>query len=89
VVSIRQRIQKEVELINSATQYGFRPAQSTSHAIYVIRKIQEHAENIGNELYMTLLDWEKVFGKVHHDCLCAAVARFAIHEDVIEALRDG
>jgi retron-type reverse transcriptase len=89
MILIRQRVQLLVEKHLSATQYGFRPAKSTSHAIYVIRRIQEYAESTGNELFMTLLDWEKAFDKVDQKCLCEALARFNIHEGVIRALKDG
>jgi retron-type reverse transcriptase len=89
MILIRQRIQKLVEKHLSATQYGFRPAKSTSHAIFVIRRIQEYAESAGNPLFMTLLDWEKAFDKVDHECLCEALARFGIHEGTIKALKDG
>jgi len=38
---------------------------------------------------MTLLDWEKAFDKVDHECLCDALARFGIHKGTIDALKDG
>ena len=86
---IRERIQTGIEQFVSKTQYGFRPAKSTSHAIFLIKRIQEYAESTGKPLYMTLLDWEKAFDKVDHDCLCKALERFDVHPEVIEALRDG
>ena len=86
---IRERIQEGIEQHVSKTEYGFRPAKSTSHAIYLIKRIQEFAESTGKPLYMTLLDREKAFDKVDHDCLCKALARFGIHQDIIATLRDG
>ena len=86
---IRERIQAGIEQLVSKTQYGFRPAKSTSHAIFLIKRIQEFAESTGNPLYMTLLDWEKAFDKVDHRCLCKALERFDVHPEVIEALQDG
>ena len=44
MILIRKRIQEEVEDIVSQAQYGFRPAKSTAHAIYIIRRIQDYAE---------------------------------------------
>ena len=38
---------------------------------------------------MTLLDWEKAFDRVDHSCLCKALERFNIHQDVIDTLKDG
>ena len=86
---IRERIQAGIEQHVSRTQYGFRPAKSTSHAIFLIKRIQEYAESTGKPLYMTLLDWEKAFDKVDHSCLCKALERFDVHPEVIEALKDG
>ena len=37
MILIRTRIQTEVESEVSKTQYGFRSAKSTAHAIYIIR----------------------------------------------------
>jgi hypothetical protein len=39
MILIRHRRQKLVGNVLSPTQYGFRPAKSTSHAIHVIRRI--------------------------------------------------
>ena len=86
---IRKRIQEEVEDIVSKAQYGFRPAKSTAHAIYIIRRIQDYAEKTGGPLHMTLLDWEKAFDKVDHDTLGYALERMGIDQKIINALRDG
>jgi hypothetical protein len=86
---IRARIQREVEDIVSKAQYGFRPAKSTAHAIYIIRRLQDYAEKTRGPLYMTLLDWEKAFDKVDHDTLGYALERMGIDQKIIAALRDG
>ena len=86
---IRERIQTEVEDIVSKTQYGFRPAKITAHAIYIIRRLQDYAEKTGDPLFMTLLDWEKAFDKVDHDALGKALDRMGIDGKIITALRDG
>ena len=72
---IRTRLQREVEDIVLKAQHGFRPAKSTAHAIYLIRRIQDYAETTRGSLYMTLLDWEKAFDKVDHDALGMALER--------------
>ena len=56
---IRARMQSATETLLSKTQYGFRPNRSTSHAIYVIRRIQDHSEIKGANLSIASLDWEK------------------------------
>ena len=70
-------------------QYGFRPAKSTVHAIYIIRGMQDYAEKGNHPLYMTLLDWEKTFDNIDHKCLAAALERLGIDSAIIETLSDG
>ena len=57
-IMLRQRMQRAVESNLCKTQYGFRPQKSTSHAIYIIRRIQDYAEMKGAKLSMAMLDWE-------------------------------
>ena len=40
----RQRMQTCIKNSVCVTQYGFRPQRSTSHALYVIRRIQDYTE---------------------------------------------
>ena len=49
----------DTETLLSKTQYGFRPNRSTSHAIYVLRRIQDYSEIKGANLSIAFLDWEK------------------------------
>ena len=67
MIMTHQRMQAAVDNSLSDTLYGFRPQRSTSHAIYVIRRIQDFAEAKGTQLSLALLDWEKAFDKVQHD----------------------
>ena len=64
MIMIRQRMQVAIDNSLSDTQYGFRPQRSTSHAIYVIRRIQDFAGTKGTQSSLALLDWEKTFDKV-------------------------
>ena len=89
MIMIRSRIQAEAEKEVSKTQYGFRPAKSTTHAIYIIRRLQDFAERSRHPLFLTLLDWEKAFDKVEHKALCEAMKRLGIEDGLIEALKDG
>ena len=77
---IRQRMQHAIEDKLSATQYGFRPKRSTSHAIYIIRRLQDYAEVKGTQLSLALLDWEKAFDKIQHDKLYQALYRMGFSE---------
>ena len=44
MIMIWAKIQAEMEKGISITQHGYRPAKSTAHAIYVIRRFQEYTE---------------------------------------------
>ena len=80
MIMIRQRMQHAIEDKLSATQYGFRPKRSTSHAIYIIRRLQDYAEVKGTQLSLALLDWEKAFDKIQHDKLYQALYRMGFSE---------
>ena len=43
-ILIRGRIQRHTEKLVTNTQYGFRPAKSTAHAIFIVRTLQDFAE---------------------------------------------
>ena len=55
------------------TQYGFRKARSTQHAIHIIRRILEAGESTTNKLLLVLLDWEKAFDKLTREGLFTAL----------------
>lgn len=82
---IRQRMQTCIENSVCATQYGFRPQRSTSHALYIIRRIQDYAEVKGARLSLALLDWEKAVDEVQHDKLIFALKKIGFnHCDVLQ-----
>ena len=86
MVMIRRRMQNAIEDKLSSTQFGFRPGRSTSHAIYIIRRVQDFAEMKGTKLSLALLDWEKAFDKIQHDKLLLALERMGFstrYRDVI------
>ena len=88
MILIRQRLQAVLETSLSKTQYGFRPSRSTSHAIFLTRRIQDISEQQGSNLIITFLDWEKVFDKVQHDKLYLALQRLGVHEHIIRVLQN-
>ena len=85
---IRQRMQLAVEDKLSATQYGFRPSKSTSHAIYIVRRLQDYAEIKGTRLSLALLDWEKAFDKIQHDKLNHALQRMGFSDHYRRVIED-
>ena len=89
MILIRERIQSHTEKLVTDTQFGFRPAKSTAHAIFIVRRLQDFSEETGCPLCLTLLDWEKAFDKIDHEFLSEALSRFGIDDETIEVLRDG
>jgi hypothetical protein len=85
---IRVRLQEKIEDKVCNTQFGFRPKKSTSHALYVIRRIQDYSESTGNNLSLALLDWEKAFDKIEHDKLFIALKRLGVNEKYIKVLQN-
>ena len=70
------------------TQYGFRPQKSTSHAIYIIRRIQDFAEMKGAKLSMAMLDWEKAFDKIQHSKLIVALEQMGFSKHYCDVIRN-
>jgi hypothetical protein len=60
------------------TQYGFRPRKSTSQAIYLARRLQDHAEKSKSRSTLILLDWEKKFDKVSQDKVGETLKRLMV-----------
>ena len=88
MVMIRSRMQTATENVLSSTQYGFRPNKSTSHAIYLLRRIQDFSEVKGANLSMAFLDWEKAFDKIQHDKLLVALDRLGFSEHYKDVIAD-
>ena len=61
---IQKRLADGIDAKMMRTQYGFRKARSTQHAIHIIRRILEVGEGTTSRLIMVLLDWEKAFDKL-------------------------
>ena len=69
-------------------QYGFRRQKSTSHAIYIIRRIQDYAEIKGAKLSMAMPDWEKAFVKIQHDKLILSLKRMGFSNHYCDVVKD-
>ena len=79
MILMRTRIQAEVEKEVSITQYRFRPAKITAHALFVIRRIQDFAET----------NRQPPIDEINHKFLCEALGRMGLDTGLIEALSDG
>ena len=84
---ILSRVQQAVEFKVSPTQYGFRPNKSTAHATFLIRRLQDWAEQKHAQFYLALIDWEKAFDKVLHDKLFASLTRLGLSQHFISAIK--
>ena len=71
----------------SMTQYGFRPARSTQQPLYIARRIQDAAEQSGNNTILCFLDWEKIFDKINHECMFERLTRMNIPAKMINLLQ--
>ena len=56
---VQTRLANGIDARMHRTQYGFRKARSTQHAIHIIRRILEAGESSTNKILMVLLDWKK------------------------------
>ena len=81
---IKERIDAGIDPYITKTQYGFRKGKSTSHALFVARRIMDNSEKTGSKLSMILLDWEKAFDKIDHTRLLEALKRLQIPNPIAE-----
>ena len=88
MVMIRARMQSATETLLSKTQYGFRPNRSTSHAMYVLRRIQDYSDIKGANLSIAFLDWEKALDKIQHDKLIIALHRLGFNSHYADVIAD-
>ena len=70
------------------TQCGFRGDKSTTHAIFITRRLQEYAKRRGSKGLMILFDWEKAFDKVSHEWLFRSLEAMWIPADLIDIIRE-
>ena len=87
MILIRQRLQTVLEDTLTKTQFGFRPSRSTSHALFLTRRMQDIAEQQGSNLIITFLGWEKASHKVQHEKQHVALRRFGVHQHFIDVIK--
>jgi hypothetical protein len=69
------------------TQYGFRQNKSTSHAMFIARRLLDIAERGGTNITLVLLDWEKAFDKINQDKLLEVLQRMNTPPNALNAIR--
>ncbi len=77
---IQKRIAKVTDKHIQKTQFGSRANKSTSQALFIARRIQDLAEESGQNIILTFLDWEKAFDKVDQKRLIEALSRLNFPE---------
>ena len=75
---IQKRLATYMDPMISRTQFGFRQSRSTTHALYVARRLQDISEQSGDTVILTLLDWEKAFDRMAHSRMIEALERMNI-----------
>jgi hypothetical protein len=70
------------------TQYGFRKKKSTTHAMFIARRIQEYAERAGLPGTMIFLDWEKAFDKIKHDLLIEVLESYCVPTKLLNLIKN-
>ena len=86
MILIRQRLQALLEDTLTKTQFGSRPSRSTSHGLFLTRRMQDIAEQQRSNPIIKFLDWEKAFDKVQHDKLYVALRRLRVHQHFIDVI---
>ena len=77
-VIIKMRLEEGLEDGIADNQFGFRKGKSTTHAMFVARRIQEYAERAGLPGTMIFLDWEQAFDKIKHDMLLNVLDAYSV-----------
>ena len=80
---IHDRIANKTDDHTNKTKYGFRKKKSTAHVPYLARRIQDLAEQYGDNAVLVLLDWEKAFDKIDQGRMFEALRRLNIPSNII------
>ena len=51
------------------SQYGFRTAEGTNHALHILRRAMEYSNLTDTNLNLLFLDWKQAFDSVDHTAL--------------------
>ena len=73
------------------TQFDFRKHKSTSHAIFMARRLQEITRYFGKSRTastLILLDWEKAFDKVSQQKMLEVLRRLQVPDKIYRLIKD-
>ena len=85
---IKTRLTEGLDDWISETQYGSRASRSTSHAIFLARRLQDLAEKSGNSIVIIMLDWEKAFDEINHGRLLEALTRIGVPDRIFSMIQN-
>ena len=74
-----RRIEKKTEDVLGEDQFGFRRGKGTRDAIGMMRIIAERTLEIGEELCVCFIDWQKAFDRVNWTKLMQILKRIGIN----------
>ena len=78
-------IRQLVSVDNS--QFGFVPGRGTTHAIFVVRQLQEKYLAANKRLYMAFVDLEKAFDQVPRKVIWWALRKFGVEEWIVRLVQ--
>jgi sorting nexin-29 len=70
-----------------ASQYGFRKARSTEHALHCARRAVDQASSTRDGIvHLLALDWAKAFDSINADSLLVALRRFGLPQKLLDVI---
>ena len=85
---LQHRLASELDSYIRPTQYGFRSARGTRHALFLVRRIQYWSRALSKPMHMPFLDWKQAFDTLDHPALIKGLQRWNIHPGYIEIIQD-
>ena len=76
---------RELVTINEM-QFGFMPGKGTTHALFILRRMQEKFRGREKELYMCFVDLEKAFDRVPRKVMEWALRMKGLAEVLVQAV---
>ena len=79
---IQNRLAQDMDQFLRKSQYGFRAAKGTKHALHILRRAMEYSNLTDTNLNLLFLDWKQAFDSVDHTALKITLQRFGIPADI-------
>ena len=67
-------------------QFGFMPGKGTTHALFILRRMQEEFRGKEKKLYMCFVDFEKAFDRVARKVMEWALRKKGLAEVLVQAV---